>query len=352
MGFNHPEFIPWLIISTMAVLGLFLWNILGRYRPFFKQFGDWRWLCSVRQAYGWGRLSLWMLCATAVFFLLGAVVVGPYRIKKVSEPRYEGMQIVYVLDGSLSMLAEDVKPSRFDRALMEIKAVTEDLKGKGDRLGLVIFAEIGIPYVPFLTADQSTFLWYLQTVDRVLLETELPQGSTISDGLLEGLKLFTDEHKKKILVLITDGEPADVADPGQRYLQEKFAEAAQRYGELHNISIFLIGIGDPSRKSLIPQREADGRLVGYYRYEDGPHQDEFLLTSPHLWFLRDLTKMFGGVFKHSTTGHDLQQLMKGVIEAKRPVARWVTKEHPEPLAPYLLRAVLVLLVFFIILKSP
>ncbi len=352
MGFIHSEFIPWLIGGTILLAGWLFWDIFGRVRPFLNKFGDGRWLSSSRQVHGSRRLVWRALGMTVLFLLLGLALTDPYRVKRVPTPRYDGMQIVFVLDGSLSMLAEDVKPTRFDRALMEIKALTRDLKGRGDRLGLVVFAEIGIPYVPFLTSDQSMFLWYLDTMDRTLLEMELPQGSTISDGLLEGFKLFTDERKKKVLVMISDGEPADVLDPGQKYLEEKFTEAAQRYGELNNISIFLIGIGDPSRKSLIPQRDANGGLRGYYRYEDGPNKDEFLLTSPHLWFLQDLTKMFGGVFKHSTTGQDLRLLMQDIIRVERPIVSWTMIENKEPLWRYLAAVALAVLFMVLILKSP
>ena len=352
LGFDFPAYLPWLIGTAGLILIFFIWNVFGRYKSFIKQFGNYRFLLGDKQALNPVRLAARGVCVTLVFFLLGLVLIGVYDIEEVYHPKYDGMQIVFVLDGSLSMLAEDVSPSRFTRAIEEIRSVTEEIAGRGDRLGLVIFAEISIPYVPYLTSDNSLFQWYLDTLDPALLENELPQGSNISDGFYEGLMLFTEEKKKKVLVIISDGEPADVSDPDQKYLEEKFAEAAKKKNEMRNISLFLVGIGDPSKKSLIPIRDQDGNITDYYKYIEGEKKDEFLLTSPNLWFLRDMASMFGGVYKHSTTGHDLKQLMREIVESQRPIVKKVKVEERRDISKYLLISALALMFFFPILKSP
>lgn len=352
LGFDFPAYLPWLIGAAGLILIFYIWNTFGRYRNFVKHFGNYYFLRKDRQALNLVRLAVRGICVTLIFFLLGLVLIGVYDIEEVYHPKYDGMQIVFVLDGSLSMLAEDVSPSRFGRATEEMRNVSRDLAGRGDKLGLVIFAEIGIPYVPYLTSDNLLFQWYLDTLDPALLENELPQGSVISDGFYEGLMLFTEEKKKKILVIISDGEPSDISDPNQKYFEEKFTEAAKKKSEMKNVSLFLIGIGDPSKKSLIPVRDQNGRIIDYYKYVEGEKKDEFLLTSPNLWFLKDMASMFGGVYKHSTTGHDLKQLMREVIESQRPIIKWVKVEERRDLSKYLLMSALALMFFFPILKTP
>ncbi|MBI2676893.1 MAG: VWA domain-containing protein [Candidatus Yanofskybacteria bacterium] len=352
LGFDFPAYLPWLIGTAGLILIFYIWNVFGRYRSFMKQFGSYYFLRRDKQAFNLVRLMFRGICVTLIFFLLGLVLIGVYDVEEVSHPKYDGMQIVFVLDGSLSMLAEDIFPSRFDRAIEEMRNVTKDLAGRGDKLGLVIFAEIGIPYVPYLTSDATLFQWYLDTLDPALLENELPQGSNISDGFYEGLMLFTEEKKKKVLVIISDGEPADVSGPDQKYLEEKFAEAAKKKNEMQNVSLFLVGIGDPSKKSLIPIKDQNGRIVDYYKYVEGEKKDEFLLTSPNLWFLKDMASMFGGVYRHSTTGHDLKQLMYEIIENQRPIVKRVKVEERRDISKYLLISALVLMFFFPILKSP
>lgn len=352
MGFDFPVYLSWLMGAAGLILIFYLWNVFGRYRRFMKQFGDYRFLHGDLQAFNLARLLARSVSVTLIFFLLGLVLIGVYDVQEVSHPKYDGMEVVFVLDGSLSMLAEDVSPSRFGRAIEEMRSVTGDLAKKGDRLGLVVFAEIGIPYVPYLTSDQSLFQWYLDTLDAAFLENEMPQGSNISDGFFEGLQLFTEEKKKKVLIIISDGEPADVSDPDQKYLEEKFTEATKKKSEMGDVSLFLIGIGNPSKKSLIPIKDQDGRLVGYYQYLEGEKKDEFLLTSPNLWFLGDMASMFGGVYRHSATGHDLKQLMRDLIESQRPIIKWVKVEERRDLSKYLLMAALVLMFIFPILKSP
>ena len=352
LGFDFPAYLPWLVGTAGLILIFYIWNTFGRYRSFIKKFGNYRFLLGDKQALNPVRLLARGICVTLLFFLLGLVLIGVYDIEETYHPKYDGMQIVFVLDGSLSMLAEDVSPSRFDRAVEEIRNVTKDLAGRGDKLGLVIFAEIGIPYVPYLTSDASLFQWYLDTLDRALLENEMPQGSGISDGFYEGLMLFTEEKRKKVLVIIRDGEPADVGDPNQKYLEEKFAEAARKKSEMQNVSLFLVGIGDPSKKSLIPIKDQNGRTVDYYKYIEGEKKDEFLLTSPNLWFLKDMASMFGGVYRHSTAGYDLKQLMYEVIESQRPIIKRVKVEERRDISKYLLISALALMFFFPILKTP
>lgn len=352
LGFDFPAYLPWLIGTAGLILIFCIWNVFGRYRNFMKRFGNYQFLRKDKQAFSLIRLMARGICVTLIFFLLGLVLIGVYDIQTVYHPRHDGMQIVFVLDGSLSMLAEDVSPSRFVRAIEEIRNVSKDLVDRGDKLGLVVFAEIGISYVPYLTSDNVLFLWYLDILDSAFLENELPQGSNISDGFYEGLLLFTEEKKKKVLVIISDGEPADISDPDQKYLEEKFAEAVRKKSEMQNVSLFFIGIGDPSKKSLIPVKDQNGRTVDYYKYVEGEKKDEFLLTSPNLWFLKDLASMYRGAYKHSTTGHDLRQLLRDVIESQRPIIKWVKVEERRSLSKFFLISALALMFLFPIFKSP
>lgn len=350
-AFLRPEYLTYILFGSIIVLSWYLLTCV-RYKKFLNKFGNYKFLVKGGQIYSASRIFLRQFTILLILINLGLVMVGIYRIKKALEPQYEGMQVVFVLDGSISMLAEDVQPSRFLRAKQEIEEVSDLLCAKGDRLGLVLFAEIGVPYIPVLTSECTTFQSYIKDLDEIFLVENMPSGSTISDGFVEGLKLFKDNNQNKVLIMISDGEPADVMDPDLAYLQNKMAESVTEYAKKTNVSLFLLGIGDPSRKSLIPQKDGQGNKIGYYRYDQGEKENEFLLTSPNVWFLQDVANMFRGIYRHSTTGHDLKGMMYRIIEEKRPIVKYVEREDRENISKYFLIFALLLMFCVPIIKSP
>jgi len=139
----------------------------------------------------------------------------------------EGSDVVIALDVSLSMLAEDVKPSRLGRAKSAIKWLAESLAG--GRIALILFAGDSFLSCP-LTGDIGAFLMFTDSAspDSVRL-----MGTDISKALMAGQKIF--EKKKlssKIFVLITDGEDNE----------GKALAALESLKEL-GVSVYTVGIG-------------------------------------------------------------------------------------------------------------
>ncbi len=183
----------------------------------------------------------------AIFMILGLcfclfALMRPQWGFKWQEMKYRGLDIIIALDTSKSMLANDVKPDRLERAKLAIGDFTQNLKG--DRIGLIAFAGSAFLECP-LTIDYGGFLLSLKDVDT----NTIPKGGTsISSAIKEAIRSYpAGEGKYKVLVIIADGEDHE-GNP------VKLAEEAKKA----NITICCIGIGTKEGE-LIFVKQKDGR---------------------------------------------------------------------------------------------
>lgn len=204
------------------------------------------------------RLSRPRQCLKACC-LLGAVgafvlaLMQPQWGQEWQDVQRQGRDLMIVLDVSRSMLAEDVIPTRLDRAKSDIKDLVQVLhKEGGHRLGLVVFAGQASLQCP-LTFDYGFFL---QRLNRVSPDTVARGGTLIGDALRKALSAFaTLANNYKDIILITDGEDHDSFP-----LEAAKAAAAQQ------ISIYTIGVGDPVTGTKIPLQDAAGQR-NYIQYQ-------------------------------------------------------------------------------------
>lgn len=179
---------------------------------------------------------------------------GPQIGTRLAPLDRKGIDLVFAVDVSTSMNAEDVKPSRLEKAKFEISQMIRQLKG--DRISLIVFAGSSHMYLP-LTTDYEAARLFLDQIDTNMIPT---QGTALSSALQTGLSAFTeDESKYKVLVLVTDGEDHE----GQAI--DLASKASDR-----GMIIHTVGVGTESG-SLIPvigkngirdyKRDKTGRLV-------------------------------------------------------------------------------------------
>jgi Ca-activated chloride channel family protein len=134
-------------------------------------------------------------------FLLIIAAANPQIGTKMEEVKQTGIDVFILLDVSLSMQAEDIKPNRLEKAKFQIANLINRLRG--DRIGLVIFS--GEAYVQFpLTTDYSAANLFLSAVDF----NSVPQpGTAIASAISLALKSFEKESPtEKAVIIITDGE--------------------------------------------------------------------------------------------------------------------------------------------------
>lgn len=187
------------------------------------------------------RWKLFAILLATAFIVLG--LCRPAWNLKPQTLERRGRDVVFLLDVSRSMLAEDLKPNRLERAKLAIRDCIEKLQG--DRVALVAFAGNAAVKCP-LTLDYGFF--------RTMLESVSPQdidrgGTMIGDALRLTMDQVFDKQtgKFKDIVLITDGED-----------HESFPEqAAEEIGK-RDIRLLAIGLGDENQGRRIPYTDDAG----------------------------------------------------------------------------------------------
>ena len=167
------------------------------------------------------------------------------------ETKQQGVDILFAVDTSNSMLAEDIKPNRLERTKLAIRSLVSRLSG--DRIGLIAFSGTAFLQSP-LTVDYDGFLLTLDDIDTEIL----PRGGTsITKAIEEAIEAYDKVEKShRVLVLISDGEDTD----GD-------AISAAKKAKDNNIKIFTIGVG--SKKGVpIPFINEEGREV-FLKDRDG-----------------------------------------------------------------------------------
>lgn len=183
-----------------------------------------------------------------------AIVIGAMNFQKPGKTeniKRKGVDVMVILDVSKSMLAEDIKPSRLERAKQLLTLLMDKLEN--DRIGLVLFAGRAYMQMP-LTTDHSAARMYIQDASPNAVPT---QGTVIGEALDMANHAFNSkEQKYKAIVLISDGEDHDPDG-------EKMAQALAKNGVMIN----TVGIGSPDGAPIIDpvtkqlKKDADGQTV-------------------------------------------------------------------------------------------
>jgi Ca-activated chloride channel family protein len=200
--------------------------------------------------------SLWkevLLISSLTFLILSAA--RPRWGKTLSIMEAEGYNVVFALDASSSMLAQDVKGGRINKAKESIKAALGQLPGS--RFGLVAFSGKAYKLCP-LTTDVNSFKLFVDLVEPSLIPTE---GTDIGGAIRKSADLFSEKISgSKIIIIVTDGENTR-GDPRVDALN------ARKEG----IKIFTISAGT-KEGAPIPKFDSTGKFAEYLKDENGkPH---------------------------------------------------------------------------------
>ena len=232
-------------------------------------------------------IKMTLMIAGLVFIIIA--IAGPKIGTEVREVKRRGVDMLVALDLSASMNAEDVRPSRLDKAKFEIRRLIERLKG--DRIGLVVFTGEAYLQSPMTLRLFRTFCSFLEIVDT----DQMPSSATDFKAAMEtSLNAFesleeTATEAAKVLLIISDGE-----DHGQSY-----SEALENLID-SNVSIYTLGIGTQQGTTIPLYDEESGQLNGYKRDREG----RVVTTSLQSTILRDIASSGSGRFYSIERGND------------------------------------------------
>ncbi|MAT81820.1 MAG: hypothetical protein CMJ29_09290 [Phycisphaerae bacterium] len=234
LQFNNLDNLFW-IWAVLAAAILLLIAARLRQRSLQKFAGN-RFARRLTETTSDSRRRLRPILIIATLLLIVAGLIDPRWGVRYQELQRRGIDVFFVLDTSRSMLAEDVKPDRLDRAKQYIEDVLETLGG--DRVGLVTVAGDPSVTVP-LTLDYSAMRLAL---DETGISSGRRGGSLIGDGIREATDAFADElEDHKAIIVLSDGDDMD------SYPIEAAAAAAKR-----GIRVYTVGIGNAMDGARIP----------------------------------------------------------------------------------------------------
>ncbi|MDO9137553.1 MAG: VWA domain-containing protein [Lutibacter sp.] len=235
-------------------------------------------------------LKLIVFCF-ALFFLIISLA-NPKMGTKLETVKRQRVDIVFALDVSKSMLAEDIAPNRLEKAKQIITKVIENLGS--DRIGIIIYAGSSYPLLP-ITTDYAAAKMFLQNANTEMVSN---QGTAINDAIERALSYYdNDEQTNRFLVIVSDGEDH------QENTLDLAKEAAKK-----GIKIYTVGIGT-AKGGPIPLKD-NGRVVAYKKNNEGT----VVVTQLNEQILRDIANVGNGKYINGNKTQETIATIKEVLE--------------------------------------
>lgn len=238
------------------------------------------------------KSGLWLATVFALVIALARPVFGVDA--DVVEAR--GVAVIVALDVSTSMDAQDVKPSRIERAKLAIRDLLQG--AEGNLFGLVLFA--GDAFVQFpLTTDIDSALTFVNAASSKSITR---QGTAIEDALWLSLGTFDERiTSRSIILLMTDGENQQ-GDP----------LAAAKSAAERGITIHVIGYGTPEG-DVIPVYDSNGKVIAY-KTDRG---NNLVITKLDEPILQQIAETTGGLYQRaSDSGIEIVNIQNRIAEVE------------------------------------
>jgi Ca-activated chloride channel family protein len=234
------------------------------------------------------KLTVMLLALAALIFGL----VNPKIGTKVETVKREGIDIVFAMDVSKSMLAEDVAPSRLEKSKQIVSQIINQLGS--DRIGIVAYAGSAFPVLP-ITTDYAVAKMFMQSMGPGLVSS---QGTSLDEAIKLSGTYFDDKSKtSKLLILISDGED-----------HSEGAEAAAEEAKKMGIKIITIGLGT-AKGGTIPLKK-NGVVESYQRDNSG----EVVITKLNEAGLTTIAKITGGGYINGNNTKEVLEYIKSTLD--------------------------------------
>lgn len=225
--FAHPEYLFLLFIIPILV-GVFIYTGIKKRRNI-TQFGNPDLLSELMPNVSVMRPQLkFYLQLTAVFLLIVVMAQPQFGVKQETIKR-QGIEVMIALDVSNSMLAQDIQPSRLEKAKQVLSKLVDGMVD--DKVGLIVFAGDAYTQLP-ITVDYVSAKMFFSTISPNLVPR---QGTAIGSAIDLAIKSFGTKGKSgRAIIVITDGEN-----------HEDDAIGAAKLAAENDISVHVIGMGNP-----------------------------------------------------------------------------------------------------------
>ena len=245
------------------------------------------------------------------YLLLGAlallivVLARPQLGTKISHEKRTGIETIICMDISNSMLAEDVTPSRLDRAKMMVENLVDHFTN--DKIGLIVFAGEAFVQLP-ITSDYVSAKMFLSSINPSMLST---QGTDIAAAITMASHSFTQEENiGKAIIVITDGED-----------HEGGALEAAKEAKERGMNTYVLGVGSPNG-APIPAGNGD-----YMKDNSG----QTVMSALNEDMCRQLADAGSGAYIHVENNSNAQEQLDNELDklAKKETSSTIYSDYDE-----------------------
>jgi Ca-activated chloride channel family protein len=296
-------FIYFLVIPAIVLLffAVFWWKIRKQ-----KQFADKPLLerLSPERSTFKAFLKLGMLLAGLSMLIIA--LTNPKMGTKLETVKRQGVDIVFALDVSKSMLAEDIAPSRLEKAKQIVTRIIDKLGS--DRIGIIIYAGNSYPLLP-ITTDHAAAKMFLQNAHPDMVSS---QGTAINEAIERAITYFdNDEQTNRFLFIVSDGE-----DHEENTME--LATQAKKEG----IKVYTVGVGT-QKGAPIPLKSGD-EVYGYKKDNKG----EVVITKMMDDILKEIADVGNGKYINGNNTQETIDLVEDLL-VKAEKSEFETKQFSD-----------------------
>ena len=302
LDFAHKEFF-YTLAFLPALVAIYFASLYLRKKAI-ARFGESALFKRLSGESSLSKKNLKFILALIAFAFILIALIDPETGSHLENVTTNGSDIVIALDVSNSMNAQDIQPSRLERA----KQAIQQLIGKlhDDRIGIVIFAGQPLVQLP-VTTDYSAAKMFLDQIQSNLVPM---QGTAIGDAIDRSAGLLLNEgdstfsKRSKSIILISDGENF-----------EDDAVVAAKDAAGRGVQVYTVGIGSPDGVPI--PIESNGKIAGYKKDKEG----NTVITKLNMNLLQSIAMSAGGIsVQASSSDLGLDKITEQISKLKKAKA--------------------------------
>ena len=278
--------------ALIVALGLFLWRIFWQ-KSVQKKFFSIRALDRLGPNQSliksWIKFVVWALCIATLIIAL----VNPKLGSKIETVTRQGVDVVFAVDVSKSMLAEDVAPNRLEKSKQLVTQIINNLVG--DRVGVIGYAGSAFPQVP-ITTDFASAKLFLNNMNTEMVSS---QGTAINEAINLSKTYYNDqEQTNRVLFIVSDGEDHEEQD------QDAVAAAVEA-----GIQIYTIWVGSSAGAPIPIKRNG---ILQYYKRDQDNNQ---VITKLNAQNLQNIAEWGQGKYIDGTQTKEVVAQVQDILNA-------------------------------------
>lgn len=281
----------WLLLTIPVIILLFTILVIWKKRTQ-RNFAEKELLQKLSPDRSLGKSILKVVILSLGIACLVIALVNPQFGTKLETIKREGVDVVFALDVSKSMLAEDIAPNRLEKSKQLVTQIINNLAS--DRVGIIAYAGSAFPQLP-ITTDYGAAKMFLQAMNTDMVSS---QGTAIKEAIELATTYFNDEDQtNRVLFLISDGEDH------QGQIEEIAKQAA-----MEGIRIVTIGVGT-TKGGPIPEKRR-GVIQSYKKDNSG----ETVITRLNPQTLKEIAASANGEYINGSVTKVVVEKVTGILQ--------------------------------------